>query len=1128
VKILAIRGSNLASLRGAFELDLRAEPLGRLGLFAIAGPVGAGKSTLLDAMCLALFHRTPRLGGRGGATLREDDALKSNDPRSLVRRGAARAHAEVDFSGRDGRVWRSRWEVRRARGQAFGRLQPATLTLTDVATGQRVGDSLSDALAAVEARLGLTFDEFCRSVLLAQGSFATFLRARPDERAALLEKITGTEIYSTLSTACFERARSEAQAVLDLERELQASPALPAADRAALEAALADAVHAEQAARTHVAALEEQVRTAERVGALDAAIQDAEAQLVRAREARDRSDAPARLAFFARLLPLRDAATHHVHARGASSAARAAATAAEAAALEAAGALARAEERRRLAHDALTARERERDALLPVLERAALLDEQLDEQVAHAPLSVLSAAVSAARAERRGAEEACSALRAERLKHEEALRSSQAALLADPAATALVPVCHALATTLERLARLATDLEGASALLATVRAGEADAAAQAQRAERAWQRACGAARAAATAQRALAQSQHARRAETSLLLEGERRALLRLERALGRDTLVEGDPCPLCGSLAHPARHAPEPAAAALEEQRRAVTALQEELLACAAGASRAEAEAAEIERALERAAADVGSGRRRGAAATAVDEIGLLLPPEGAAAALGAIVEAEDRLRDARDRREDARAQRVFLAREIEVRADEQTRLRADLAVLLAKAGESAGPRDPSALRATLLPRVEAAHRAMQAREAARRGLEESGDAWQAANAAVMRAEALEGLKARELATATAREQALRNERAGLLGGEGTAAVRTRIGAGLEAVRHDAVAAEEVWARSGERAEALDERLAAARRTLVAAVDAEALARAQLDTMAAEAGVAFDEAERANALAPDALERERATTRALDEAVNRAEAILEERRGQRASMGLAPLEPPPTRDVLVQASQAALASAERVAHHRAAIAADDANRAREEALAPRLATQRDRADAWLQLSELIGSKDGARFRGIAQEMTLDALLGHANVHLRTLAPRFSLCRAEDKGGRPDLEIFVIDRESCDERRATSSLSGGESFLVSLAMALALSALAAHRTRVESLFVDEGFSSLDAETLEAALAAFEALRSTGRQIGVISHLPALADRIGAQVRVIPQGGGQSRVEVARSAVSATG
>ena len=135
------------------------------------------------------------------------------------------------------------------------------------------------------------------------------------------------------------------------------------------------------------------------------------------------------------------------------------------------------------------------------------------------------------------------------------------------------------------------------------------------------------------------------------------------------------------------------------------------------------------------------------------------------------------------------------------------------------------------------------------------------------------------------------------------------------------------------------------------------------------------------------------------------------------------------------------------------------------------------------------------------------------------------LAPRYRLERVpteNEKRPRFDLELVVIDRESGDEPRGTASLSGGETFLVSLALALGLSSLSSSRTPVESLFIDEGFSSLDAETLEAAIAALEALRATGRQIGVISHVPALVERIGAQVQVVPLGGGRSRVDVRAS------
>ena len=170
----------------------------------------------------------------------------------------------------------------------------------------------------------------------------------------------------------------------------------------------------------------------------------------------------------------------------------------------------------------------------------------------------------------------------------------------------------------------------------------------------------------------------------------------------------------------------------------------------------------------------------------------------------------------------------------------------------------------------------------------------------------------------------------------------------------------------------------------------------------------------------------------------------------------------------------------------------------------------------------WIDLADLIGAADGAKFRQFAQGLTLDALVGHANEHLITLAPRYRLRRTGSTQQKHDLDLVVVDTEAGDDVRSTATLSGGESFLVSLALALGLSSLSANegaRGRVESLFIDEGFSALDQETLDVALAAFDALRQTGRQIGVISHVPLLVERLGAQVRVIPMGGGASRVEV---------
>ncbi len=132
-----------------------------------------------------------------------------------------------------------------------------------------------------------------------------------------------------------------------------------------------------------------------------------------------------------------------------------------------------------------------------------------------------------------------------------------------------------------------------------------------------------------------------------------------------------------------------------------------------------------------------------------------------------------------------------------------------------------------------------------------------------------------------------------------------------------------------------------------------------------------------------------------------------------------------------------------------------------------------------------------------------------------ANLRLAALSPRYRLERAAGEGA--DLGLQIIDRELCDERRSTRSLSGGERFLASLALALALAGLEGRDSFVDTLFIDEGFGSLDATTLDVAIDALETLQGQGRKVGVISHVEQLHQRIATQIRVEKRGGGRSVV-----------
>ncbi|HEY2582517.1 MAG TPA: SbcC/MukB-like Walker B domain-containing protein, partial [Mucilaginibacter sp.] len=163
----------------------------------------------------------------------------------------------------------------------------------------------------------------------------------------------------------------------------------------------------------------------------------------------------------------------------------------------------------------------------------------------------------------------------------------------------------------------------------------------------------------------------------------------------------------------------------------------------------------------------------------------------------------------------------------------------------------------------------------------------------------------------------------------------------------------------------------------------------------------------------------------------------------------------------------------------------------------------------------WSKLNDLIGSADGKKFRQIAQEYTLDVLLSYANIHLELLTKRYLIQRISGS-----LALQVLDRDMGDEIRTVFSLSGGESFLVSLALALGLASLSSNRMKVESLFIDEGFGSLDPVTLNIAMDALEQLHNQGRKVGVISHVQEMTERIPTQIKVRKLANGKSKISVA--------
>ncbi len=218
MKICKLRLKNINSLKGEWEIDFTKAPFDDAGVFAIVGPTGAGKSTLLDAICLALYHETPRL-------------KVSPSQNELMTRHTAECLAEVEFEIK-GKGYRAFWGQRRARGNSDGKLQPMTCELCEI-DGTIITTKINEKIDKIAEITGLDFSRFTKSMLLAQGGFSAFLNASANDRAELLEELTGTEIYGQVSKWVFEKHKAERQKIAQLEainaqRQLLSEDALQA------------------------------------------------------------------------------------------------------------------------------------------------------------------------------------------------------------------------------------------------------------------------------------------------------------------------------------------------------------------------------------------------------------------------------------------------------------------------------------------------------------------------------------------------------------------------------------------------------------------------------------------------------------------------------------------------------------------------------------------------------------------------------------------------------------------------------------------------------------------------------------------------------------------------------------
>ena len=232
---------NIASVEDAV-IDFDLHPLADSDVFLITGKTGSGKSTILDAICLALYSSTPRLKNTfmQGDVADGDKSIKINDPRQLMRRNTGEAYVELTFVGNNGIPYKSRWSVARAHNRVSGNLQAKKWALTDLQTGYVLSKD-EEIREEVAKATGLDFSQFCRTTLLAQGEFTKFLNSKDDEKAAILEKITGVSIYSRIGCKVFDITGDKRKEWVEMEGKCSGMATLSDDQRESLRNELAAA-----------------------------------------------------------------------------------------------------------------------------------------------------------------------------------------------------------------------------------------------------------------------------------------------------------------------------------------------------------------------------------------------------------------------------------------------------------------------------------------------------------------------------------------------------------------------------------------------------------------------------------------------------------------------------------------------------------------------------------------------------------------------------------------------------------------------------------------------------------------------------------------------------------------------